>query len=212
MTRQVVPEKGVGNGTVLLVRHGPVTQAWKGTLYGHSDAEPISLEGVRWTGPAVDEVASSDLKRARYTAAMLFPGRPVREEPGLRETCYGSLEGRDLLELHQEQPTLWDRWLAEPDRFRFPQGETHDEVRERVVSCVEAIRQDNPDGTIAVVTHGGAIRSYVAWVLGATAHGVGRLRCSPLNFVEVRYWDGVPVIERTNMVGGVLAGPEISSR
>jgi broad specificity phosphatase PhoE len=204
MATQVVPAGGVGNGRVLLVRHGPVTPAWRGLLYGHSDAEPVSLDGVRWNGPTVDAVVCSDLTRARYTAERLFPGHSAAADPGLRETDYGELDGRDLLVIHEEQPTLWDRWLAEPDDFRFPGGETFSEVSVRVVAAVERARLLAPDGTVAVVTHGGSIRSVVAHVLGATAHGVGRLRCSTLNYVELRYWEGVPVVERTNAVGGEL--------
>ncbi len=199
--RQVVPERGIGNGRVLLVRHGPVTPAWRGTLYGHSDAEPEDLDGVGWAGSPVDAVVCSDLTRAVRTAEALFPGVPAVRDPDLRETDYGELDGRDLLELHEEQPTLWDQWLAEPDDLRFPGGETYSEVSQRVVAAVERARLLAPDGVVAVVTHGGCIRSVVAWVLGATAHGVGRLRCAPLSYVELRYWDGVPVVERTNAPG-----------
>ena len=205
MARQEVPSGGRGNGRVLLIRHGPVAPLWRGKLYGRSDAEALSLEGVTWTGPVPDIVASSDLSRAHYTAESLFPERDVRLLPGLRETDYGELDGRDLVELHAEHPTLWDQWLADPDHFRFPGGETYSEVTARVVAAVEQARLLAPDGTVAIVTHGGCIRSVVAWILGATAHGVGRLRCSPLHYVEVRYWDGVPVVERTNASGTVQA-------
>lgn len=204
MARHLVPTGGVGNGTVLLVRHGPVAERWRGTLYGHSDAEPLPLDGAGWVGPPVDAVACSDLTRARYTAQALFPGHELAQDPGLREIHYGALEGRDLLVLHAEQPTLWDRWLADPDDFRFSDGETYTEVTARVVAAVERQRLRHPDGTVAIVTHGGSIRSYAAWVLGASAHAVGRLRCDTLSYVEIRFWDGVPVIERSNVVGGVL--------
>ena len=199
--RHQVPPQGVGNGRVLLVRHGPVTAAWRGTLYGHSDAEPEPLDDVAWIGPPVDRVVSSDLSRALRTATQLFPAVPLTTDPALRETDYGDLDGRNLLDLHREQPTLWDRWLAEPDDFRFGGGETFADVRTRVVAAVERARLLSPDGVVAVVTHGGCIRSMVAWVLGASGHGVGRLRCGTLNYVELRYWDGVPVVERTNVVG-----------
>jgi probable phosphoglycerate mutase len=194
-----VETPGEGNGRVLLVRHGPVTAAWRGRLYGHSEAEPEPLAGdLRWRGPPPDAVVCSDLKRAVYAAGALFPGVPLTLEPGLRETDYGRLDGRDLLALHEEDPTLWDRWLADPGGTRFPGGETFDEVMGRTVAAVERARLLAPDGCVAVVTHGGVIRSYVAWVLGASAHGVGRLRVSTLHCVEVRYWDAVPVIERVN--------------
>lgn len=149
----------------------------------------------------MDHVACSDLVRARATADALFPGRSRQEDPRLRETSYGELEGRDLEELHAEHPELWDRWLREPDTFRFPGGETFSEVRERALCAVEDARMRAPDGVVVVVTHGGVIRSIVAAVLGATAHGAGRLRVAPLHHVELRYWSGIPVVERTNVSG-----------
>ena len=182
-----------------LFRHGPVTAAGRGRLYGASDAEPEPLGvGVAWAGERFDALVTSDLRRARVAAAALFPGAPAARDPRLREIDYGDLDGEDLLALHARWPDLWDRWLAAPDAFRFPGGETFDEVMARAVAGVEAARRRAPDGRVAVVTHGGVIRAYVAWVLGATAHGVGRLRIGTLRHVEIRYWDGVPVIERVN--------------
>jgi len=190
---------GRGDGRLLLFRHGPVTEAWRGRLYGHADAEPEPLDHVKpWAGP-VDHVVSSDLSRARLTAEALFPAVAAVADPRLRETSYGELEGQDLLALHEAQPTLWDRWLREPDTFRFPGGETWSEVRARALAAVEEARLVAPDGVVAVVSHGGVIRCIVAAVLGASAHGTGRLRVSPLHHVELRFWSGVPVVERTNV-------------
>ena len=199
MRPPAVEEKGEGNGRVFLFRHGPVTAAWRGRLYGASDAasEPLGPE-VAWAGAPFDALVTSDLSRARLAAAALFPGVEASRDPRLREVDYGDLEGEDLLALHERWPDLWDRWLATPDTFRFPGGETFDEVMARAVAGVEAARCHAPDGRVAVVTHGGVIRAYVAWVLGASAHGVGRLRIGTLRHVELRYWDGVPVIERVN--------------
>lgn len=200
-SREDVPPRGAGDGRVLLVRHGPVTAAWRGRLYGQLDAEAASLAGV---GPAspVDAVVCSDLGRARATAVALFPGVARREDADLRETSYGELEGADLLELHTREPDLWDRWLAEPDRMRFPGGESFGDVTVRAVAAVERARGLAPDGTVAVISHGGPIRCVVAWVLGATAHGVGRLRVDPLHAVELRYVAGVPVVWRANVPVG----------
>lgn len=198
MRPRAVETPGSGNGRVVLVRHGPVTEAWRGRLYGHSDADWVPLGALEWLLDSPDAVVCSDLGRAVHAAERLFPGRALHRDPGLREADYGALEGRDLVALHREDPTLWDRWLAAPDSTRFPGGETFDEVMQRVVAAVERARLRAPDGLVAVVTHGGAIRSYVAWVLGASAHGVGRLRVGTLGAVELRYWDAVPVVERTN--------------
>ena len=185
---------------MVLVRHGPVSDRWRGRLYGATDVDPVTLSAAsRWAGLAPDVVVASDLRRAVHAAETLFPGRAFRQDPRLRETDYGELDGEDLLTLHQRDPTLWDRWLAEPGTTRFPGGETFDEVMARTVAGVEAARLEAPDGLVVVVTHGGIIRSYVAWVLGASAHGVGRLRIDKLCGVELRFWDGVPVVERSNV-------------
>ncbi len=198
MRPPAVETPGIGNGRVLLVRHGPVSPAWRGRLYGQSDADWLPLGRRRWLLEPPDAVVSSDLGRAVHAARSLLPGRELHLDADLRETNYGELEGRDLLALHREDPTLWDRWLADPDGMCFPGGESFDAVMRRVVAAVERARLRAPDGLVAVFTHGGVIRSYVAWVLGASAHGVGRLRVGTLRAVEIRYWDAVPVVERSN--------------
>jgi broad specificity phosphatase PhoE len=128
----------------------------------------------------------------------LFPEGHHQVDPRFAETDYGELEGRDLEELHVEQPDLWDRWLRDPDAFRFPGGETYAEVQARALEGLEAARLTHPDGLVAIVTHGGVIRALTAAVLGAGAHATGRLRIAPLHHVELRYWSGIPVVERTN--------------
>ena len=104
-------------------------------------------------------VVSSDLSRARDTAQAVCDhvGLPLLVDGRLRETHYGSWQGRSGEELAAEFPSefaAWRRWEGFP-----PGGETPAEVGARAAQVVE---QHLPaDGTLLLVTHGGTARALV---------------------------------------------------
>jgi probable phosphoglycerate mutase len=90
---------------IYIVRHGQTEFNTKGIAQGHSDS-PLTEKGMAdavrlgrgLQGTAFDAVYSSDLGRAQHTAGLILEGMgvnlPVITEPGLKERCLGSLEGK----------------------------------------------------------------------------------------------------------------------
>lgn len=114
-----------------------------------------------------ERIAASDLQRAASTAQYLadLTGLSVVTDPRLRETHAGEWEGLD-------RPTLLDRfgdqvaqWSAD-STVRPGGGETRLEVAERMVAGIDAALNDlSSDGTLVVVTHGGAARAAIGALL-----------------------------------------------
>ncbi|OZI30867.1 histidine phosphatase family protein [Bordetella genomosp. 10] len=165
---------------IWLIRHGETTWNRARRLQGWKDI-PLNEEGVsqaaklarRLTRDAqagpFEAIYSSDLQRAHDTAqaaADLLQLR-VRPEPGLRERCYGVLEGLAMDELEQHQPEAAAVWRSrEPDR-QLEGGESLRQFRDRVVTTMEDVVTRHPAARVLLFAHGGVLD--IAW---RHAHGI----------------------------------------
>jgi broad specificity phosphatase PhoE len=143
--------------TLLLVRHGETDWNRQLRIQGSSDTElnETGREQARrlareLDGTRLDAVWSSDLRRARETAAIVAEprGLEVRLDPGLRERSFGSWEGLTRAEI--------DERFADPAHH---DGETDDQVRARVLASIGRIAASHPGEEVLVVSHGGALNA-----------------------------------------------------
>jgi glucosyl-3-phosphoglycerate phosphatase len=195
---------------IVLVRHGQTAWNAVGRAQGHTD---ISLddEGRRQAEemaavvaemrPAV--LASSDLARARETAAFLekATGLTAAEDPRLREYDVGTRTGLTREEFAEQLGDDTARAFDAHAHVQAPGAETIDEVAARIVPATrEVLDRLEPGETGVLVMHGAALRIALAGVLGwpleiadtleamtncgwavVVEHGAGRLRLSSYN-------------------------------
>jgi broad specificity phosphatase PhoE len=161
---------------ILLARHGETDWNRDGRWQGHSDRSlddagrrQASLLGAHLARAGVDLLYSSDLARARETAAAVeaATGLQARVDPDLREVDVGQLTGCSRAEVQARDPVWFQRWL-DGAVTGYPDGETYRDVHRRSVRAFERILDEVHDGTAAVVCHGGNIRAITLEVLGNT--------------------------------------------
>jgi broad specificity phosphatase PhoE len=158
--------------TVYLIRHGETDWNLEGRWQGHADvplndlgrrqaslvARRLQAEGVRF-----DAIYSSDLARAYQTAWEIGAAVRVAVQllPPLREIDLGSWSGLKYDEIRAHFPT--EIALIEQGQD-IPRGggETIAAMQRRVVGAVDAIAAHHSGETLALVTHGGCIRSLLA--------------------------------------------------
>ena len=150
---------------LLLARHGETDWNRIGRWQGHADP-PLNDEGrqqaaklaEQLVGDGVAAVYSSDLRRARETATIVGDRLElsVIEDAGLREIDVGSWSGLTRDEVRERFPEGFARWLGGEIGH---DGETREQLTERVVETVERIAAAHDGETVLVVTHGGAIRA-----------------------------------------------------
>ena len=159
-----------GEGHILtLVRHGQTDANRQDRWYGHKCdglndwGKGQAADLWDWLGPQA-VVHSSDTPRAVATAEGLAQA-PVTLNEGLRETFLGEWEGLTTAEIMDRWPEEFSRIFADgEDLPRGVTGESHGALTKRFRSEIDSIVEGGEDTT--VVTHGGAIRSYVLDVLG----------------------------------------------
>lgn len=171
-------------GTLLLfARHGETDdnarlvfqgQGGKG-LNRRGQAQAARL-AARMRSTRLDAIVSSDLQRALETARAVAEacGLPPELDPDLREVDVGAWTGRSHAEIEQLYPEEWAAWSRGLD-VRRGGGETYGELADRVERAVARVCAAHPNGRVLLVSHGGAIKAYVARLLGVSAEGLRAL-------------------------------------
>ena len=149
-----------------MIRHALSVWNVEGRWQGQADP-PLSEQGeqqaraaARALGP-VDLAVTSDLERARRTAAILAPGVRHVAEPGLREFDVGAWSGRTRAEIQER----WSDELELFDRGRLespPGGEGWTTFENRIRDAAEKVSRLIAEARAArtlVVTHGGVVRA-----------------------------------------------------
>ena len=176
--------------TILLARHGETDWNVQRRVQGHSDT-PLNDTGrvqaralaEELAGEPIDAVFSSDLMRAHETARIVAEprGLDVTAIRDLREKHFGTWEGLTDQEIHVRFPGTEDRsWRDWGD------GETREEMAERVLAALRRIADTHPDARVLVVSHGGPLRAVL------THCGIdGVARIENCHVVRVEFQDGI---------------------
>jgi broad specificity phosphatase PhoE len=164
--------------TVYLLRHGSVVGAETRRFIGHLDV-PLSplgerqMEAVarRMAGFALDAVYASDLVRTRRSAEILAAphGLPIVAVPELREFAMGRWEGLTAEQIRGLDAAAFTAWMADVAGYQFPEGESLTQLTGRAWPAFERIVAAHPDGSVAIVAHGGTNRMILCRALGLSA-------------------------------------------
>lgn len=167
---------------VYLIRHAEAEGNLNNTFQGRTDAPitergrvQIALLGERFRKIKLDAVYASPLQRAKNTAMAVAATQnlPVIEREGLLEIDGGAFEGKCWSEIPLLYPEEHDIWANRPYEFQAIHGESMRTVYDRMKRAVAEIVRENAGGTVAVVSHGCAIRAYLCYAAGRPFSCVG---------------------------------------
>jgi broad specificity phosphatase PhoE len=165
---------------LLLIRHGQaphnVHGRWEGwgstplTKEGKRQAEALSRRLGSWM-PPITRLYASPLNRAWQTAQPIAHrlGLGAIAHKGLREIDFGQVSGLTEDGFRASMPQAFAQWQDRADlTFRFPGGEQRRAFFQRVARALDEIVGRHPGETVAVVSHGGALRAGLAHLLPDT--------------------------------------------
>lgn len=127
--------------------------------------EQAAKTGELLKGMEFDRIIASDLLRARETAQIALPGRDFEQDPRLRETNVGSLQGRRVVDLTAELGEEYVRRRVARD-YRVYGGEDTHAHYDRVAEFMKDLESAPDDARIAAVCHEGTIMAMLCYVLG----------------------------------------------
>lgn len=149
---------------IYLTRHGQTLWNIEKRLQGRGNS-PLTEDGIerakelrdRIKNIHIDIIYSSPIERALNTANIIKGDKDVEvvTDDGLMEMCFGDYEGRKTDEVMQENSS-WDISLIIKGNTKLsaPNGETLEEVRNRVSITMDRIIEENRGKTILIVAHG----------------------------------------------------------
>lgn len=146
---------------IYIIRHGQTDWNIEHKTQGQTDIA-LNTNGIeqgelitqKIANLKIDNIISSDLKRAYMTAQIINKNfnKNIKTDKRLREFCFGTLEGITRDKITQE---IWDDFNKNPKQFN---AETKEEIFNRIKSFIDDIKSNNINKNTLVVTHGGPIR------------------------------------------------------
>ncbi len=158
--------------TIYLIRHGEAMGNINNIFQGHTDCEissngKVQLECLKERCKEIeyDVLFTSPLKRAVETAeaANFYHQLPIQTDDGLKEINGGVFEGKKWSELPKLYPEAYDLWENHHAEFMVEDGESMENVFNRITLTVTKIAARNRGKAIAIVSHGCAIRNFLCY-------------------------------------------------
>ena len=174
---------------LIFIRHGQSIANAKGRFAGHTDVDLTDVGHAQARRAAeylvkrekIDKIYSSDLLRAHNTALPTaeLTGLPINDVKELREICAGVWEGMLVTDIIKEYEKEFNVWRTDFSNARCPNGESVEELYNRVVPFVKRIAAENDGLTLLLASHASPIRA-----VECNSRGYGWQRMSDVPFVN----------------------------
>ena len=180
---------------LLLTRHGHVEgilpERFRGraelalTKKGLAQAEALAARIARAWKPAV--VYTSALQRCVVTGTIIANvcGAKVIPLDGLMDIDYGAWQMRTHDEIKAEAPEAYRRWRTSPQRVRFPDGESLQDVVARTADVLRLVLERHPTDTVVMVGHDSVNRAILMQFLDQPLSAYWRLIQDPCTLNEI---------------------------
>jgi broad specificity phosphatase PhoE len=180
---------------ILLTRHGHVEgilpERFRGraelalTKKGVAEAEALAARIARAWKPAV--VYTSALQRCVVTGTIIANLCGVKAIPleGLMDIDYGAWQMHTHEEIKAEAPEAYRLWRTAPQRVRFPDGESLQDLFARTADVLRLVLERHPADTVVMVGHDSVNRSILMQFLDQPLSAYGRLAQDPCTLNEV---------------------------
>lgn len=186
------------NTMVYLIRHAEAMGNVSEFFQGRTDCE-LSPKGYkqlealskRFEDIPIEKIYSSPLIRTRETADAVnkYHNLEIVADKRLIEIDGGIWEGKKWSDLPLMYPAEYEVWQNRMYDFEITDGESMVQVFERMKKAVGDIVSQNIGRTIAIVSHGCAIRNYLCYANGDLIDKLGDVGWSDNTAVSLIEYD-----------------------
>ncbi len=177
---------------ILLIRHGQTDWNIEKRAQGHTQTS-LNKNGVKQAKELAEKLKNIDIKaiysstlsRALQTAEIISEGHnkaiSIIKNEGLTERKFGILEGLTRKEFYNKIPDIDEKLEKNRADWKPPEGNSLRELQSQFLETFEDIvKKHKDDEIIAIVTHGGAIKTLLVYLLKQPLESMFQLR-SPAN-------------------------------
>ena len=188
---------------VYLIRHAEAEGNYYRRIQGHWDGgitakghKQIAALAERMKEVHLDALYSSDLTRTMLTAGAItkYHDLPLITDPRLREVHMGIWEGVGWGDASYYDAEQYSYFSSNPDLWQVDGSESWHDLQERLYSAIADIASRHEGQTIAIVSHGTAIRALMCKILNVPGRDIH----------SVKHGDNTAVSELT-VENGVLS-------
>ena len=201
---------------IYIVRHCEAEGNIKRIFQGHTDGAvsengrmQLAALANRFKDTDFSAIYTSPLTRAILTAqAINHNGLELKISDELKEIRGGDWEGREFKSFPADFPNESHMWNIEPHLFIAPNGESMKSVYNRMFSFFKKVEEFNKGQTIAIVSHGCAIRNLICAVKGYSHDRLNDIKWSDNTAVTKVIIDGgnrTVIYENDNLHLGELS-------
>jgi alpha-ribazole phosphatase len=167
-----------------LVRHGRVADGHTDRYHGNDDIglSPAGEQQLTDLSRYLKSVPfaavyATPLRRTQDGAARLCTGRDIepRVIPEFREIHFGVWEGLTFSEISERYPEELSARIRDIENFRIPEGESLQQVRDRVMPRLKTLLAQHPGQSLALVAHAGVNRVILCDALSLPLENIFRL-------------------------------------
>lgn len=192
---------------IIFVRHGQTVWNVELKYQGHSDIALTDLGrsqaqkvASRLAGEKITAVYASDLSRAYQTAECIAAHHHLKviAVPEFREISFGEWEGLNYTKINDQWPEVMGKMFTHPDEIKIPGGETFRELKERAQTALKRLIAAHDNQTIAVVSHGGTIRTILCAALDIHLNKVWNIQQDNTAVNIIEYYDTRTIVSLVN--------------
>jgi probable phosphoglycerate mutase len=199
---------------ILLTRHGHVEginpERFRGraelalTEQGLAEAEALAKRIARGWIPVT--VYTSALQRCVTTGTLIAKACGIKAEAlnGLMDIDYGAWQMRTHAEIEAETPQAYRRWKTQPQRVRFPDGESLQDLVARTGDVLRLVLDRHPGDTVVMVGHDSVNRAILLQLLDQPLSAYWRLAQSPCALNEIEIEGDTVTVQRINDTSHLL--------
>ncbi|MFM1906117.1 MAG: hypothetical protein RIT32_913 [Actinomycetota bacterium] len=199
---------------LLLIRHGESEANAKGILAGRLSGVALSSQGKSQASilnTAINQLSrpclySSPIQRCLETARLAVASSSYDEiliDDDLAEVDYGNWSGKRLEDL--EKLEEWSYLQKNAGSFKFPAGESFEEVSTRLQRYLESLVERHEEkATVVAFSHADIIKVLVTKALAVSISKIQRIRIDPASITEFELsTEGLSIVR----VNQVISGP-----
>jgi len=164
---------------IFLIRHAEAEGNMYRRAHGHHNGL-ITTKGYVQIGKLeerlkdehIDAVYSSDLGRTQVTSTAVTRtrGLPITTDSALREVHMGVWEDMPWGEIEVSYPEMSKQFGQDPAKWKVNGSESYEDVVSRMTSFITKTAKCHDGETIAIFSHGFAIRAFFCNLMGFASH------------------------------------------
>jgi probable phosphoglycerate mutase len=174
---------------IILTRHGHVEGIKPERFRGRQPLE-LTERGTAEAALLAQRIATRWQPRQIYTSPMgrcIATAAAIARATGLgAKTCddlndidYGGWQFKTFADAKADDPALFAAWFATPQRVRFPNGESLQDLAARTANALRMVLARHPDETVVLVGHDSVNRALLLQILEQPLSAYWRLAQDP---------------------------------